>query len=1274
MRKINLLLFVCFSITLSAFFISTNSESLKNIDTTSVSKLIRKGVEKIMGEEPHKNASKKINTTLLAADSDGDGVDDNIDLDDDNDGILDSNEFASCSTGVSVVWASTTTGLLSNTFTAGSGGTAITGTAVTAATSNATSGPKYVNGTNSIDVIARGGTAALTGNSTTVTFPIPVTMSEFNVRSISCANGSASVAPNYDEIQIVEFYLGADRVYFDGTPFTSTAGTIYKHPYYSGIDATYNTIGPYYNKITGVAYPSNVTINPASPAYPGTGAVEVNYRFVINQAIDRIVVKQAPAGKNDNVGFTFYGICSGLQDTDNDTIPDHLDLDSDNDGCPDAIEGGANITASQLVTAGGTVTVGTGSTSSNVNLANSSAGVDANGVPLTTGASGQSVGNSTNATANDCSITAVDDPVNVSPGVATPGNVLTNDTAGASLSVSAAQYYNSSGTLVALPLGTATQIYTSTGTLAGTLTLNSNGAYTFTSASGFSGSVPVNYTALSTAGSTDNAVLTLNVFPDSDGDGFPDNIDLDDDNDGILDTVENSCDNPLISWEIGTTNGQSVANFFTGSGATAVVTTTITSGGMLGTYPTYITSTSTNTIKALSFGGTTTVPNTLGAKTVIQFDEKVTIGNFEVASLGCANASLSYNEISTVKFYSGTTQVIFNGTLFADPGKTVYAHSSYPTVYYDSSTGIAYPADMTATRPADKGEANYRFNLNTPIDRIEIQQYTGAKQFNVGFLMAGVCSVTKDNDGDGIADYLDLDSDNDGCQDAIEGGGGFTNANLVSSGGTVTVGTGSTATNMNLCGGTTCVDSNGVPTIAGSGGQTIGNSQNAALSNCFIDAIKDINQTPAGVSVSGNVTTNDESGSAITVQSAQFYNSAGALTNLPLGTSTQIYTPTGTLAGSITLNADGTYTFVPATGFTGNVPVNYTAVNTVGNTDTTTLEITVIPDISFAANDSPIAENDNAATELNTPVSSNALSNDSDPEGNTLTITGATQGATTLTLGSGTTVSGIDANGNAVANAGSIVLNADGTYTFTPNTGFTGTVNPITYTISDGNGGTDTATINIAVYPNSGNSTYANDDANSAPKGTTMTGNVLTNDTDPEGNTQTVTAATTLGGTSITIGTATSLTGVGTLTLNSNGTYTFVPDANYVGTTAVVYTICDDGIPSVCDQATLYLTELALGVCYNNANTGTTGIDSKHGITLLQRAAADNGNWPMIRKSAHTVLESNTKGFVVTRVAKANLGNITNPQEGMMVYDTTDKCLKIYTDSAWKCFSTPSCP
>ena len=96
--------------------------------------------------------------------------------------------------------------------------------------------------------------------------------------------------------------------------------------------------------------------------------------------------------------------------------------------------------------------------------------------------------------------------------------------------------------------------------------------------------------------------------------------------------------------------------------------------------------------------------------------------------------------------------------------------------------------------------------------------------------------------------------------------------------------------------------------------------------------------------------------------------------------------------------------------------------------------------------------------------------------------------------------------------------------------------------------------------------------------------------------------------------------------------------------------------------------------CYNDPNIASAGANTNHGITLLQRAGADNGNWPMIRKSAYTALESNTKGFVITRMTTAEITAIASPQEGMMVYDTVAKCLKLYDGTAWSCFVTPTCP
>lgn len=177
-------------------------------------------------------------------------------------------------------------------------------------------------------------------------------------------------------------------------------------------------------------------------------------------------------------------------------------------------------------------------------------------------------------------------------------------------------------------------------------------------------------------------------------------------------------------------------------------------------------------------------------------------------------------------------------------------------------------------------------------------------------------------------------------------------------------------------------------------------------------------------------------------------------------------------------------------------------------TDKATLNIIVLHEASTIQNNNPIAQNDVTRTAVNKTVNGNALANDSDPDGDPLTITAATQGTQPITLGSATQVSGKDKNGNIVPNAGSIIINADGTYTFTPAPDFIGTIDDISYTISDGKSGTSEAVIKITVNEDSANNVYANDDAY-VSTGSSITGeNILTNDSDPEGNSFSVTKLT----------------------------------------------------------------------------------------------------------------------------------------------------------------------
>lgn len=106
-------------------------------------------------------------------------------------------------------------------------------------------------------------------------------------------------------------------------------------------------------------------------------------------------------------------------------------------------------------------------------------------------------------------------------------------------------------------------------------------------------------------------------------------------------------------------------------------------------------------------------------------------------------------------------------------------------------------------------------------------------------------------------------------------------------------------------------------------------------------------------------------------------------------------------------------------------------------------------------------------------------------------------------------------------------------------------------------------------------------------------------------------------------------------------------------------------------------------VCYKTPPVSTsTGLPTNLGITSLKRAGAENGNWPMVRTGGWIALESKTKGFVLNRVAAnyeqplndGQIPAITNPVKGMIVYDTTNNCLKLYDGTTWKCVTQQSCP
>ena len=136
-------------------------------------------------------------------------------------------------------------------------------------------------------------------------------------------------------------------------------------------------------------------------------------------------------------------------------------------------------------------------------------------------------------------------------------------------------------------------------------------------------------------------------------------------------------------------------------------------------------------------------------------------------------------------------------------------------------------------------------------------------------------------------------------------------------------------------------------------------------------------------------------------------------------------------------------------------------------------------------------------------------------------------------------------------------------------------------------------------------------------------------------------------------------------------------DANKLAnSTAIVagttyYAAFYDGL-AICYSPTIEINPFP--VCYNDPiiENGFKN-ETNTGITLLKRS----GEWPMVRNSGGIALESNSLGFVPTRMTTVQLETIKstgNAIEGMMSYDIDAKCMKIYDGTSWKCFNTPSCP
>jgi len=214
--------------------------------------------------------------------------------------------------------------------------------------------------------------------------------------------------------------------------------------------------------------------------------------------------------------------------------------------------------------------------------------------------------------------------------------------------------------------------------------------------------------------------------------------------------------------------------------------------------------------------------------------------------------------------------------------------------------------------------------------------------------------------------------------------------------------------------------------------------------------------------------------------------------------------------GTVTINGTQV-TYTPNSNYNGSDSFSYAVGDGNGGTDTTTVSVTVT-----AVNDVPVAQNDTATVAEDNSIVISALSNDSDEDGDTLSISSVTT----------------PANGTVTINGTQV--------TYTPNSNYNGS-DSFSYAVGDGNGGTDTTTVSVTVTAVNDVPVAQNDTATVAEDNSIVI-SALSNDSDEDGDTLSISSVTTPAN--------------GTVTINGTQV-TYTPNSNYNGSDSFSYAVGD---------------------------------------------------------------------------------------------------------------------
>ncbi len=254
--------------------------------------------------------------------------------------------------------------------------------------------------------------------------------------------------------------------------------------------------------------------------------------------------------------------------------------------------------------------------------------------------------------------------------------------------------------------------------------------------------------------------------------------------------------------------------------------------------------------------------------------------------------------------------------------------------------------------------------------------------------------------------------------------------------------------------------------------------------------------------------------------------------------------------------------------------------------------------VRFTGNNLPVANDDNVEVAFNSKSVIDVLENDTDEDNDSLGIT------------------------SAQASLGTVTINDDATLTYQVPLNMTG-LDTITYGITDGNGGSGSATVNITVLANQAPKLAADQGGTHHSKSIELA--VLANDTDPESDKLSLVSAS---------------ANEGKVSITAQNTLMYTPELLFAGVAKLSYSVTD-GFNIVSATVTVNVTGNTTPV----ANQDTAKVDAASSVQIQVLANDSDADGDKLTVTSATAQQGNVKvdaSGVLTYTAPSNLnGSVT---------------------------------